>query len=83
MEETEQPPTTDEKAKAAVQLAGLAAFAAVGLGAAILVGGLLLLLLLILGVIVWGAWSISWIIGLPVTAVIVYVLSCMWTGERV
>ncbi|MER8197526.1 hypothetical protein ABTY00_26645 [Streptomyces microflavus] len=80
MEEPEQPPTTDEKAKAAVQLAGLAAFAAVGLGAAILVGGLLLLLLF---VIVWGAWSISWIIGLPVTAVIVYVLSCMWTGERV
>ncbi|MFE0692874.1 hypothetical protein [Streptomyces sp. NPDC058869] len=83
MDETEQPPTADEKAKAAVQLAGLAAFAAVGLGAAILVGGLLLLLLLILGVIVWGAWSISWVIGLPVTVATVYALTCMWTGERV
>ncbi|MER8199811.1 hypothetical protein ABTY00_38615 [Streptomyces microflavus] len=83
MDETEQPQTAGEKAKAAGQLAGLAAFAAVGLGAAILVGGLLLLLLLILGAIVWGAWSISWIIGLPLTAVIIYVLIRMWTGERV
>ncbi|KQX27514.1 hypothetical protein ASD97_24750 [Streptomyces sp. Root63] len=83
MDETEQPPTTGEKVKAAGQLAGLVGVAAVGLGAAIIVGGLLVLLLLILGAVIWGAWSISWVIGLPVTVVIVYVLIRMWTGESV
>ncbi|MFJ6518373.1 hypothetical protein ACIQJ4_08985 [Streptomyces filamentosus] len=83
MNEAEPPPTAGDVAKAAGTMARVLAGALVLLSGLLLGGTVIIVMIVILGVIAWGAWTISWVLGLPITILILYLLMRFFQGEDI
>ncbi|MFZ4302749.1 hypothetical protein ACOZE3_33170 [Streptomyces cinereoruber] len=83
MGEVEPPPSAGDVAKAAGTMARILGGALALLSGVLLGGAVLLLMITVLGVIVWGAWTISWVLGLPITVLVLYLLLRLFQGEKI
>ncbi|MFF6810438.1 hypothetical protein ACFZAG_11185 [Streptomyces sp. NPDC012403] len=81
-DDSQKAPLGDQIKKAGV-LAGFAAWALAMGAMGLVLLGFLLIFLFIVGVVVYVAWQVSWVIGLGVTLVVLYVVGSFVTGEKI